>query len=124
MMTIYLVTDGTYSNYQINGVYSTREKAEAAQRVHNADRIEEWEIDRDFDLVESGLRYWSVRFGGQSADSDYVSGGGLERHDVPEIEETPSHLFVRNVLAKDKRSAVKIANEKRAIYLANKMEGD
>ena len=45
MTTIYVVTEGCYSDYSICGVYSTKEKAEHAKVVWLDSDIEEYELD-------------------------------------------------------------------------------
>lgn len=44
-MKIFIVTDGTYSDYHIVAVFSTKEKAEAYCALHGYDFVEEYEID-------------------------------------------------------------------------------
>jgi hypothetical protein len=45
MTTIYLVSDGEYSDYSVYGLYSTLEKAKQAQELYAAGYIEEFELD-------------------------------------------------------------------------------
>ena len=57
MTTVYVLTDGKYSDYGIIGIFSTREKAEEYVKENNdgphpgwwtrysTDRIEEWDLD-------------------------------------------------------------------------------
>lgn len=42
---VYIVSAGDYSDYKIYGIYSTKEKAEYAKKLFDADEIEEWDID-------------------------------------------------------------------------------
>ena len=61
MTTIYLVTSGEYSSYGIDGVYSTREKAQAhvdaiTGTYHTAE-VEEHELDAPFNPETA---YWQV----------------------------------------------------------------
>jgi len=46
-MNMYVVTAGTYSDYRLCGIYSTREKAEAALEAFVDSRIEELPIDQE-----------------------------------------------------------------------------
>jgi hypothetical protein len=66
---VYLVTSGWYSSYDVEAVFSAREKAEEYMtsdrpEYHEPPRIEEFEVDewtpRDI--------YWRVRFDGRSGD--------------------------------------------------------
>ena len=43
--TIYVVTDGDYSDYHICGAFSTRKTAEAYKTLRKAANVEEWELD-------------------------------------------------------------------------------
>lgn len=55
-MTIYAVTSGEYSDYRIEGVFSTKEKAEAfALLVCEANDIEEYVLDSRVDEVEGAI---------------------------------------------------------------------
>lgn len=45
MTTIYLVTSGEYSNYGINGVFSSEQLAKEFIEKHKDGGIEEWELD-------------------------------------------------------------------------------
>lgn len=44
-MKIFIVTDGTYSDYHIEAVFSTKEKASAYCALHGYDYVEEYEVD-------------------------------------------------------------------------------
>ncbi len=56
--TIWLVSDGSYSDYHVLGIYSTHELAVAAKEAHNAyNEIEEWELDQ-IPPGPPGLFYW------------------------------------------------------------------
>lgn len=62
-MTVYVVTEGEYSDYHICGVFSTQEKADAyvaaATTTHSQPRIETFELDT---LIppKSGRVYYAV----------------------------------------------------------------
>lgn len=59
-MKIYVVTSGEYSDYQIDALYSTRDRALAHIGSEQNDRakIEEWELDEEQDSV--WMETWSV----------------------------------------------------------------
>ncbi|MBR2248771.1 MAG: hypothetical protein IJ880_17455 [Bacilli bacterium] len=45
-MTVYVVTDGEYSDYHIVGIFSDREKAEICVAIKTEDGgVEEWDVD-------------------------------------------------------------------------------
>jgi len=58
-MTVYIVTSGEYSDYGINVVFSTREKADAYVKIHNrggpydSAGVEEYEVD---DIGDESIR--------------------------------------------------------------------
>lgn len=56
MTTVFIVTEGDYSDYRIRSVFSTRELAEAhiSNRQPNGE-IEEWAVDCERDAVERTL---------------------------------------------------------------------
>lgn len=45
--TVYVVTDGSYSDYGIKAIFSTKELAEEYQDAGKFDDIEEWELDAE-----------------------------------------------------------------------------
>lgn len=57
MAIIYIVTSGSYSDYSIGGVFSTREKADHYLGEANLDepRIEEWTLDDDANKIKRPL---------------------------------------------------------------------
>lgn len=46
-MKIYIVTDGIYSDYHIEAVFTTRENAERYAAIHSCSYIEEYEADAE-----------------------------------------------------------------------------
>jgi len=59
METIYILTEGDYSDYHIIGVYSTKELAEKAQFVYENSQIEEYTLDNVPDYPP-GMKAWFV----------------------------------------------------------------
>jgi len=49
---VYVVTNGEYSDYQIEGVFSTRALAEAYESLRGPSVIEEWPIDEKVGQVK------------------------------------------------------------------------
>ena len=45
-MKIYIVTDGAYSDYHIEAVFTTRENAEKYAAIHSCSYVSEWEADK------------------------------------------------------------------------------
>ena len=58
---VYIITEGEYSDYHIERVFSTKEKADEFVQCHGTDyRIEEYELDGEMAVREEKL--WYVRF--------------------------------------------------------------
>lgn len=120
-MIVYIVTSGDYSDYHIEGVYSTMEKAEDASKLHASENsIAQWGVD-ETEQHPDGLYYFSVYI-----DKDGNSDGGKN------VSFTYAHLRTdlwrpfgdgkqvdMTMWARDKEHAVKIANERRIGLLAS-----
>lgn len=129
-MTIYIVTNGSYSDYHICAVFSSREKADEAKVLltgaYDEARVEEYEVD-DFNFPEmpKGMLPYGVvmlkdgtvketrRESVESID-DANRKFGWE----PYSSDDKSGVFF-SVWAKDEKHAVKIANERRTMLIAN-----
>lgn len=123
-MKIYVITKGEYSNYYICGVAVDREKAETLARIYSdkwekAD-VEEYDTD-NYNPVLEGKTAYRVLF---------LKNGDVDRVMTPEYDFfepivenihywTGATLSV-GVYADDEKSAIKIASEKRAKFLAEK----
>lgn len=60
-MTIYVVTSGCYSDYCVNALFLSREKAEVYCALHHCDdqEINEWETEDDtIDCDKPALKKW------------------------------------------------------------------
>lgn len=57
--TIYVLTEGSYSDYHIIGVYSTKELAEKAEFLYPDSQIEEYSLDNVPDHPPN-MRVWCV----------------------------------------------------------------
>lgn len=136
--TIYAVTSGSYSDYRVVALFSTREKAQdykdTVLKNEYDSGIEEYQLDPDTtDLLRRGYAVWRVimlRDG--STERVYRPDNG--RYDV---EDAPSfHIWKRteasayigkgipdalaaSVWAKSEKAAIKITNEKRAQMIAS-----
>jgi hypothetical protein len=127
MTTIYLVSDGEYSDYSVYGLYSTLEKAKQAQELYAANYIEEFELDH-LPPHPPGELLWCVHM---------KDNGGvqlIERETAPEQFE-PSCIYnnlldgyypdlrtIGNILriwARDQDHAIKIAGEMRREMLVS-----
>ncbi len=129
MAKVYLVTEGSYSDYHVVAAFSTYELAAAFNAWRDGDaEIEEYELDVDRPLMREGhhaYRVWMWRDGGSetmcwSPDKPVPTeygfhyslreGKGRDHHE---------HELVLTVTAKSEEHAVKIANETRTQLIAN-----
>lgn len=133
MSTVYLVTSGSYSDYGIEAVFSTAEKAEA-YRWNRADdvRIEEYELDVGCDLVAQGLRTYTVvmrRDGSlQSAIRNAYPAFENDIYRPQSWADNTISVFTGlsdladtwefHIQTKSEEQALKIANERRGMMLA------
>lgn len=121
MTTIYVVTEGQYSDYHIVGLYSTIEMATKCKEAVNADDIEEFELDSgDFRLYDLGYKCWNVRFSGdvtEATECDYYQKEYPMDSWVHYDRNTKTMSIV--LYAKDEKHAVKIASEYRAQVIAS-----
>ena len=132
-MLIYLVSSGCYSNYMVEGIYSTKELAEEANKLHGEENpIEEFELDKVpdhpagmypfFVLMDKDGNARKIGFVAMSNVEFYenyrrgfqinASGRGCRIL-------TNETLYEFYMFAKDETHAVKIANERRAMLIAN-----
>ena len=118
MRKAYIITSGEYSDYHICAVTLDPIKAERLQKLFECSDIEEWEIDAHSDRLLKGYRMYCVRFDARgNADGVYDNTQYENKEAV--YENRFGEVFVY-VIAKDNKSAVKIAAERRAKYLAEK----
>lgn len=135
MTTIYVVNSGEYSDYGIDGVFSTREKAEQYMQAFKKEGyggyndIDEMELDQWLSEIDKGLLLYQVMM--------YRSGNvyRIERSNHPAWATDKVHWMTHGywnppepwanfyVWAKDEQCAVKVANERRIQDLATTAVG-
>lgn len=124
MTTIYIVTDGSYSDYGIRSVFSSKERAQAYidERCKSGD-IEEWGLDDWLDERQQGLKFYSVHM-------QLTGDGAKVKEDEPPScyqngwigRPLNGHMpdwFAMTIWAKDAEHALKIANDRRREKIAN-----
>ena len=128
--TIYVVTEGYYSDYSILGVYSTKEKAEqfaAKTRKYTDRHIEEYILDAGYDLAVKGWTVFQVplRISDGHCPNNHIWNEGPTCTDVDANDAwgTPKAEFRRFHVASEnsddgKNRALKIASERLARYKA------
>ena len=72
MTSIYVLTEGSYSDYHIVGVYSTKELAKEAQSLYKDSQIEEYNMDH-IPEHPPGMSAWFVRISDGKLDDIYTS---------------------------------------------------
>ena len=134
-MTLYVLTSGEYSDYHIEGIYSTREQAERYKRLFPRDDyyaadIEEWETDKPpVTCVDGNVEVWAIDMyeGGKAIiKEDARPGerlvGGCDFFSSGYRRPKNYVLWISKEVAKDKEQALKIFYDKVAKYKA-KEEG-
>ena len=124
MTTMYVVTSGAYSDYMVHGVYSTKERARAAADYIGWDgQVEEYDLDYAADPLLQGFRLLEVyidRDGEAVVRKAYPSDAF---HVVPGRwsfgQFGDERVQMRGyVWARDEAHAIKIANDERAMAIA------
>ena len=126
MNKVYIVTSGEYSDYQIDAVFSTEEKAREYIQQHGSDyRIEVFDIDEE---VKKGKKIWRVemRFDNFKVSEClaglFGEGWGYHMKDTFEyILDWEKIEYIRLYLEADSMDrAIKIASERIVQIKANK----
>jgi len=123
---VYIVSHGTYSDYCIDGVFSTKEKAEAFIETFPRDsmyakEIEVWKLDAFDDVIKAveGKKVFQVEMDIVTGD---VSKNGIKEYtgELWESQLALERKYIINkgfieayVFADDKEHAVKIVGEQR-----------
>ena len=123
---IYLVTSGEYSDYTVEGAFSTREKAEAYlahfhtdPRAYHVGRIEEYALDPHERTIREGLREYRVRMDTEGNVEKVELRSGALAGEYVETGRGPYGPATWGVaLARDEKHAIKIVNERRIMMLA------
>lgn len=133
MGKVYVVTSGEYSDYHIDGMFSTEELAQKfidsfKRHEYTEMDIEEWELDVHKDALSQGYLPFrvSMRQNGdvmscEHEDSSYGFHSETPRdsfHSTVWNDQGAPKYMVSHVYAKDQQHAIKIANERRGQYLA------
>lgn len=138
--TVWVVERGEYSDYRVEGVYSTRENAERIAAAFNGSgswrdaTVAEWEMDPGIDRLGKNLRSFSITM---LRDGTVESVDERDRAWVNITDDSTFHIWRRtqapayrdkpgvvdalraDVWARNEKHAVKIANEKRAQMIAS-----
>lgn len=142
---IFAVEKGSYSDYRVIGVFSTREAAEKLAAWTNAGasrmdvaEVAEWVLDPPCERMNAGLTLWAIdmhRDGrvesgfelSRGIDDDYREEQRLKDDWAPSLAsagqwvpmvKTGKRRLYAAVLATDKDHAIKIVNERRGQMIA------
>jgi len=136
MKKVYAVNSGTYSDYRVNAIFSTRKLAkEFMQLVPDDDynEIEEYQLDPNVpDLIRRGYSIWRVLML-RDGTTEKLERREISRYNVSNIghciwERTKAPAFKckgipdaldSTVWAKTEKQAIKIVNEHRTQMIAN-----
>lgn len=128
--TIWVVEKGDYSDYQVVGVFSSRENAQLVADAINKDdpydkaTVDEWPLDPVVGELSHGRRPFLInmlRDGTvERCDQTEVSAFGIRHMLKPEIwrSRTVQDCLLGEFWGVDAQHAIKIANEKRAQMIA------
>ena len=111
MKSIYILTEGDYSDYHIIGVYSSEELAQKAQFLYQYSQIEEYSLD----IIPEhppGMKAWSVVVSDESGVNCY----SMDPHDHIPYEHyfkggDGNYTGLYHVWATDDDHACKIAQD-------------
>lgn len=121
--TIYIVTEGEYSDYRICAVFDNKELAQkyikattSNSRWSDEKEIEEWPLNE----LKKGYKFFAVNMG-KNGNSTVEEANCIWG---PRFFKQYNEEFLKmNVMAKDEKHAIKIVNEKRVQLIANDMWG-
>ena len=125
-MTVYIVTDGEYSGYHIEGVFLDKDKAEYFRKFHTSENGEVetyYTIDDDYTIDVKTIDYYDI---------ELTSKGMVKKCEAKTFEYIPGnenfqevfyraawgHEFCGKIIANSAEEAIKIMQDKRAQWLA------
>lgn len=126
---IYIITNGTYSNYHICAVATTLERAKELQRMYSskfeAAQIEEYQENIPSYEYYNGIpqSYWSISFADKGEIikvENYYDEPNLEIEINEKFWYSDPPLKIDYIATENQEKAIKIACDMRAKYLAEK----
>lgn len=124
MAKVYLVTSGSYSDYHIEAAFSTEELAEAYKKRWGDSYdsyVEEWDLDPVDPHQHPNLSFFQVQMwrNGDTLQCKSASPLSAEEDRIASPAwKGRMPLLITYCWARDKKHAVKIANEKRTQAIA------
>lgn len=134
-MKVYVVTSGSYSDYGINAIFSTKELAEEYikevwKNSTSCNGVNEWELDTDDPNKFKDKKFFQIKMNFEGDVKEIIKGDfndWLDRvgEESDYYETFNTNLGICTCWAKDIDTAIKITNDLRAQYIANgQREGD
>lgn len=126
-MKVYVVTRGSYSDYRIVGVFSSRKAAKDYANARDDHGWDEYEVNA-LEMPPKGMKSYRVvmdRHGNvptnpsRYPDQPYIEVQANEPEDAWDVWDEKRGLFFADMWARDKEHAVKIANERRTVALSS-----
>jgi hypothetical protein len=114
---IYIVTNGHYSDYRIQAVFSNKEDADTYKEQFNLDNVEEW----DLDLPKNNWTYTFVKMDKEGRIMNIEQNNW--KH-FPYISFDVEKNIMMDVQTADRDRAIKVLNEKRTQAIALGIWGD
>ena len=124
MTTIYVVTQGEYSDYRIVAVYDTKDAAEyhmehLTGEYYDDVNVEEYELNPRGAFLKGGLRPFRITMT-REGNTSHIEKCGVEYASNGHVNLDPHGSNGRFcVLARNEQHAVKIANERRTRLIAD-----
>lgn len=124
-MTVYIVTDGKYSSYHIEGVFLDKDKAEYFRKFHTSENgaVEAYDtIDDDYTIDVKTIDYYDIELTSkgvvkkcEAKTFEYIPGN---RNFQEVFYQAFDNAFCGKIIANSAGEAIKIMQDKRAQWLA------
>jgi len=119
-MKVYVVTSGSYSDYRIEAIFENKEDAEALANVlSDGNGVDEWEANKQ--KVVPLWSIWMEKNGDLAEDYVSPSANTGSKEDIYCYDDDSIHF---EIFADTLERAIKVANERRAIIIAQGFWGD
>ena len=119
-MKVYVVTSGSYSDYRIEAIFENKEDAEALANVlSDGNGVDEWEANKQ--KVVPLWSIWMEKNGDLAEDYVSPSANTGSKEDIYCYDDDSIHF---EILADTLERAIKVANERGAIIIAQGFWGD
>jgi len=133
-MKLFVIEDGEYSGYHVVGVFSTRLNAERILAIETGDspQIVEWDLDPGIKELNKGLIPFEIQMDYFGEILNCASKEYYDNNDSLRVWKKTTSIFNKKnqnvsdvvtgtVWAKNKKHAIKIANEYRSAQIAQNL---